>query len=423
MTSSFQVYNTVYLAQVKHFIRHNKGWLLLILGFFPYQINKLTVTFMNLGLSSTTIAACWGIIGIFMGIGLFIANLQLTEIRFLWSLGKRTSFLTKFMLCKQSPFILLFAWMLLGQLLCNNQAVQYVWKSLFMWVLGFSYAELSIYFCLAIAGKVVQQPFRFLAQGLLCLLLLFMNGIVVTMSVTPMTWMMSVTILSMGQFIGAFWVARYAWPQLLCTVSLTPIRGRTRSGGLARYPLLRKELFFSTRFQCILYFLCSALLVELFTFYTVAVSPEVISSVTVILVWLVGAIWMTRGFANEGKGLTLYAVTRGAWRKMLAAKWFFYWALTTGIIAIHTVVWRSGSSPLWMVLLSTLVSLHLLLGYRFTKGGRISFVHELLITTLASILLYVYYTYVIWFILISIVIQGCYFRLYRSIPANFATKL
>lgn len=74
------------------------------------------------------------------------------------------------------------------------------------------------------------------------------------------------------------------------------------------------------------------------------------------------------------------------------------------------------------LLASTLVSFNLLAGYRFTKGGRISLFHEMLITTLASILLYVYYTYVVWFILISIVIQVGYFRLYRSIPANIEDK-
>lgn len=311
LTSSFQVYNAIYLARVKQSVRHNMIWLLLILWLFPYHINGLTVTLTNLGLSSVTIATGWGIFTIFMGIVFFTANLQLTEIRFLWSLGRRTTFLTGFILCKKFPFILLLAWMLIGQLLWNYQAVPYVWQSLFTLLLGLSYAELSIYSYLAVAGMAIRPPFRFLTQVLLCLMLLFMNWMVMTMSVEPVTWMISVTVLSIGQFMGTLWAARYAWPHIICAASLTPIRTRTRSGFLSRYPLLRKELFFLTRFQYIFFFLSSVLPVELFTFYAIAASPEVIPVVTVILVWLIGAIWMMRGFANEGKGLTLYGM-RGA---------------------------------------------------------------------------------------------------------------
>lgn len=325
--------------------------------------------------------------------------------------------------------------MLPGQLLWNHQAAHDVGQALLMLLLGLSYAELSVYVYWTLTGMVVRQTSQLLSGALLLLTPLAIDLAIMTIPAKPVIWIISATVMTAVQFVSAFWIARYAWPHIMCTASLKTTKTGPKKRGSSCYPLLRKELYFLTRFQGMFSYLFLCCLAELFTFYVAADRSEVISLAAVVMVWLFSYNWAVIGFANEGKGLPLYTVTRGAWRTMLSVKWLFYWCLGTGIAAVHVIGWQFGLTSTctgWTVLLlllqsavlsSTFVSFSLLAGYCFTADGRISLVGHLSISVLNFLFFYLLYEkYVALFILVSAVIQVGYFRLYRSIPANIEAK-
>lgn len=182
----------------------------------------------------------WVITGIGMGIILFSSNFQLEEIRFLWALGKRKSFLTRFMWWKKSPVIFLFICLLVGQLLWNPYQYDVVAKSLFMLLLGMSYADLIIYVYFA---PTRMGKYRFL----LCLWALLVLGIDWSIAIVPVGFIptiMSAITMIMIQVISAVQVSQYAWLRLLCTTSAKKTKGSMKRYRLAHYPLLHKEFHF-----------------------------------------------------------------------------------------------------------------------------------------------------------------------------------
>lgn len=238
--------------------------------------------------------------------------------------------------------------------------------------------------------------------------------------------MLGAAILIALQFMCAFRAAAYAWPQVMR--SPLPAKTGAKTRMLSHNPLLRKELYFVTRFQDAVPFLFCAFALELFCFYAAADTPIVIPIGAGLLIWLTNEIWTVRGFANEGRGLSLYTVTLAAWRTMLSAKWLLYWTMGTSIAAVHYLGWQVGMERPWIdstvlflksaLLAATLASFGLLAGYRFTAYGRIALVGQLLITLGMILLLYLHQSYFTLFMLLTAVIQIGFIRLYRTIPDN-----
>lgn len=420
MNSNFQFYKTVYLNSVKPCIRRNIIWLLLIYLVLSYLLPQVTVNVMN---------TKWVIIGTVMGIILFSGNFQLEEIRFLWALGKRKSFLTGFMWWKKTPIIFLFICLLVGQLLWYPRLYYIVGQSLFMLLLGISYAELIVYVYFA---PISMGKYRFLLWlWALLVLVIDLSIAIVPIGFIPM--IISAITMTIIQVISAVWASQYAWLRLICTTPAKTTKVSIKRYMLSHYPLLRKELyFFFTRFKNMFLLFSVIYIPELIVFYTIDDIPEFGHFIAVLFIFFISQSFVFQSFATESKGLKLYIVTLKAWRTMLSTKWFFYWFLSVIIVFIHIIAWQfKVASPKmeWMLLLAkgtffaaTLVSLCLFLGYIFTICGQVRFIGSVVTTCLLSSLLYLYLAHFIWFILTSIVVHIGYFRLYRSIPTTIEAK-
>lgn len=413
MISSFQLYKTVYLSRVKQMARRDIVLLLLILGLLPRGAYQLTAILASNPIPSVYIGlGCW-LIGFITGISLFAASFHVAEARFLWSSGRGCSFLTAYTIWKKSPFALLLAWMIIGQLFWAPPHAD-MWLWLMMMLLGFSYAEVSGY-----SYRSGRLPFQCLSVVWLAINL---AGVMIPLALAAR--MLGAAIMIALQFFCAFRAADYAWPQLMRSTLPADTGAKTRM--LSPYPLLRKELYFVTRFKDVVPFVFGVFALELFCFYAAADSPMVIPIGAGLLIWLANEIWTVRGFANEGRGLSLYTVTLDAWRTMLSAKWLCYWVLGTSIAAVHYLGWQFGMERPWTdstvlflmsaFLASTLASFGLLAGYRFTAFGRITWVGQLLITPGMILLLYLHQLHFALFILFTAVIQIGFIRLYRTIP-------
>lgn len=242
-------------------------------------------------------------------------------------------------------------------------------------LLGFSYAEVSGY-----SYRPGRLAFQWLAVMWLAVNL---AGGVLPLALAAR--MLGAAIIIALQFLSAFRAAEYAWPQVMRSTLPAETGAKTRM--LSHYLLFRKELYLVTRFKDVVPFLFCIFALELFCFYTAADSPAVIPIGAGLLIWLANEIWTVRGFANEGRGLSLYTVTLDVWRTMLSAKWLCYWALGTSIAASHYLGWQFGIERSWTnsillflkstCLASTLASFGLLAGYRFTSSGRITLVGQL----------------------------------------------
>lgn len=413
MISSFQLYKTVYLSRVKQMARRDIVLLLVILALLPRGASQLTAMLASSQFPSIYIRLGSWLIGFIAGISLFAASFHVEEARFLWSSGRGSSFLTAYTLWKKAPCLLLLAWIIIGQLMWTPSHAD-MWLWLMLMLLGFSYAEVSGY-----SYRSGRLPFQ-----CLCVVWLAVNLAGVMLPLALAAQMIAAAIIIALQFIGAFRAAEYAWPQVMG--STLPGETGVKTRMLSHYPLFRKELYFVTRFKDAVPFLFCVFALELFCFYAAADSPMVISIGAGLIIWLANEIWTVRGFANEGRGMSLYTVTLEAWRTMLSVKWLCYWALGTSIAAVHYLGWQVGMERPWAdsallflksaFLASTLASFGLLAGYRFTASGRITLVGQLLITPGMVLLLYLHHLHFVLFILFTAIIQIGFIRLYRTIP-------
>ncbi|BFH66599.1 hypothetical protein J27TS7_35720 [Paenibacillus dendritiformis] len=413
MISSFQLYKTVYLSRVKQMARRDIVLLVVILALLPRGASQLTAMLASSPFPSVYIGLGSWLIGFIAGISLFAASSHVAEARFLWSSGRGGSFLTAYSLWKKTPFLLLLAWIIIGQLMWTPSHAD-MWLWLILMLLGFSYAEVSGY-----SYRSGRLAFQWLAVMWLAVNL---AGVVLPLALAAR--MLGAAIIIALQFLCAFRAAEYAWPQVMRSTLPAETGAKTRM--LSHYPLFRKELYLVTRFKDVVPFLFCIFALELFCFYAAADSPAVIPIGAGLLIWLANEIWTVRGFANEGRGLSLYTVTLDAWRTMLSAKWLFYWTMGASIAAIHYLGWQFGIERSWTnsmmlflkssFLASTLASFGLLAGYRFTSSGRITLVGQLWITPSMILLLYLHQLHFVLFILSTAVIQIGFIRLYRTIP-------
>lgn len=430
MSSSFKLYASVYLVRIKQITWRDSVLMLLLLLLLPRGLYQLTTMLAAKGFSATFITACWGLIGMIVGISLFSASLMMAEMRFLWSLGRGPSFLTSYMIWKKSPFVLAIVWMLLGQLFWSPSYS--IGQAFLMLLLGLSYAELGVYCFVALTGMARERKARALSLALLILAVLALDLSIMMLPLMPAIRGIVAIVVATLQCTVAFRASHFTWPLMMSAAP--PAESRAKQHILSRYPLLRKEIYFLTRFKDMFPLLIILCLLQLFTYYSAVDSPIIIPIGAALLVWLVSDVWVTSSFINEGRGLALYTVTLDAWHRLLRAKWLFYGAISISASIVHTLVWQSRIAWSWtagsvselcaqsLLLTSTFVSFSLLAGYHFTTQGRISLPAQLLITLCMFLLIYLQQAHLVLFLFVSTAIQLGFYRLYRRVPSSLPVK-
>ncbi|CAM4501688.1 MAG: hypothetical protein E7L01_26500 [Paenibacillus macerans] len=430
MSSSFKLYASVYLIRIKYISWRDIVLTLFLLLLLLRGTYQFTTALAEKGFSSTFITGCWGLIGMTVGIGLFAGNLMMAEMRFLWSLGRGARFLTSYMIWKKSPFVLVLVWMLLGQLLWSPS---YSFGQAFlMLLLGLSFAELGVYCFVALSGMARERTAGSLSLALLLLTVLALNISLMMLPMIPAVRLIVAIAVTLLQYIAAFQASRFSWPRMISAAP--PAESGAKRHILSRYPLLRKEVYFLTRFKDMFPFLIAVCLLQLFTYYSAVDTPIVVPVGAALMVWLVSDVWVIRSFVAEGRGIALYTVTLGAWNRGLWAKWLFYGTVGISMFIVHTLIWGFRLDWTWtawsffellaqcLLLTSTFVSFSLLAGYHLTTQGRISLPAQLLITICMFLLIYLHQAHQILFIIVSITIQFGFYRLLRQVPESLPGK-
>ncbi|AZK47929.1 hypothetical protein EIM92_18615 [Paenibacillus lentus] len=234
------------------------------------------------------------------------------------------------------------------------------------------------------------------------------------------------------QYYAAYRASHFTWPLMISAAP--PAESCAKQHILSRYPLLRKEIYFLTRFKDMFPLLISVCLLQLFTYYAAVDTTIVVPVGAALLLWLISDVWVIGSFVNEGRGLALYTATLDAWRRGLRAKWLFYGAIGISTSIVHTLVWQSRLAWSWtawsfpylcaqsLLLTSTFISFSLLVGYHFTTQGRISLHAQLLITLCMFLLIYLHHAHLVLFLFISVAIQLGFYQLYRRIPSSLPVK-
>ncbi|MCE5170446.1 hypothetical protein LQV63_14110 [Paenibacillus profundus] len=412
--TSFQLYRQVYVCRLKNVSRRDVLLFSLILFLLPKGADQLTALLYSNYIEFVDMLLGYWLIGFFSGLSLFASSYKVEEVRFLWSLGQKHTFLTTYAFLKKMPFLLLLVWITVGQLLWNPAQID-VWQWLVMMVAGFSYAELVGY-------SYLLKRIRYL---LISTLMLAINLWAVFAQFNPTGRITCLLLLTVIILALTFWVAQQAWPKVLSFHFFVTDHHQTR--WLSKHPLLKKELLFIIRFRDVFPFVVCVFALELLNYYIVAETPVFLPISSALLIWFVNDIWTVRSFAYEGRGLSLYTVTFYAWRKMLSAKWFVCWGLGTSIAAINQLVWGLVLEELawdkWLeqlvqsaFLSATMVSFGLLAGYRFTVRERIPFFSNLIIALGMIFLVYLHQTQFVLFVIATVIIHMRFVRFYRRVP-------
>ncbi|MEK5321642.1 hypothetical protein NSS94_20725 [Paenibacillus sp. FSL L8-0644] len=405
------------MKQLRKLTKMDAALFIFLLILIPNGLANATLRLNSWGFKAMMWAILYGIIGFLIHMGISISTSKIEEIRFLWSIGKESLFLTQYTMIKKVPFLILLLWIVVGQILWEVPH-NYIFNMVSGLILGVLFAEIVGYITLFRKFYGYAISFFFLSLNVVYFIL------PMSLSVRILTWIL--LCISMGYI--ALYFAQRSWSVFLQYHG--PKKNLSRRGWLSQCPLLKKELLFIIRRVNLFSFFILALGIEVLNSYIIRESPFILPISSAVLSWFAVDIWAVKSLVIEGKGILIYKATLFAWKKMLRTKWLILCIVTIGIISMHQWFWGIylHISPMsllfqsiWNIFLPiTLISFGMPLGYKFLSidylgNYRIKFFGSWLIAMSILLLLYLHQFHKVLFAAISIVIYIRFIFFYRKV--------
>ncbi|WP_311079951.1 hypothetical protein [Paenibacillus polymyxa] len=405
------------MKQLRKLTKMDAALFIFLLILIPNGLANATLRLNSWGFKAMMWAILYGIIGFLIHMGISISTSKIEEIRFLWSIGKESLFLTQYTMIKKIPFLILLLWIVVGQILWEVPH-NYIFNMVSGLILGVLFAEIVGYITLFRKFYGYAISFFFLSLNVVYFIL------PMSLSVRILTWIL--LCISMGYI--ALYFAQRSWSVFLQYHG--PKKNLSRRGWLSQCPLLKKELLFIIRRVNLFSFFILALGIEVLNSYIIRESPFILPISSAVLSWFAVDTWAVKSLVIEGKGILIYKATLFAWKKMLRTKWLILCIVTIGIISMHQWFWGIylHISPMsllfqsiWNIFLPiTLISFGMPLGYKFLSIDylgcyRIKFFGSWVIAMSMLLLLYLHQFHKVLFAAISIVIYIRFIFFYRKV--------
>ncbi len=415
--TSIKLCEILYLKQLRKLTKMDAALFIFLLILIPNGLANATLRLNSWGFKAMMWAILYGIIGFLIHMGISISTSKIEEIRFLWSIGKESLFLTQYTMIKKIPFLILLLWIVVGQILWEVPH-NYIFNMVSGLILGVLFAEIVGYITLFRKFYGYAISFFFLSLNVVYFIL------PMSLSVRILTWIL--LCISMGYI--ALYFAQRSWSVFLQYHG--PKKNLSRRGWLSQCPLLKKELLFIIRRVNLFSFFILALGIEVLNSYIIRESPFILPISSAVLSWFAVDTWAVKSLVIEGKGILIYKATLFAWKKMLRTKWLILCIVTIGIISMHQWFWGIylHISPMsllfqsiWNIFLPiTLISFGMPLGYKFLSIDylgcyRIKFFGSWVIAMSMLLLLYLHQFHKVLFAAISIVIYIRFIFFYRKV--------
>lgn len=145
--TSIKLCEILYLKQLRKLTKMDAALFIFLLILIPNGLANATLRLNSWGFKAMMWAILYGIIGFLIHMGISISTSKIEEIRFLWSIGKESLFLTQYTMIKKVPFLILLLWIVVGQILWEVPH-NYIFNMVSGLILGVLFAEIVGYITL-----------------------------------------------------------------------------------------------------------------------------------------------------------------------------------------------------------------------------------------------------------------------------------